>query len=60
LAVVYGLDGRIEEAQWEAEEIMGLEPDYSLKTDAIAMQFRNPEDKERYQSGLRQAGIPEE
>ncbi len=60
LATVYGLTGRIEEARWEGEEILGLEPDYSLKNDAIAMQFRNPEDSERYQSGLRQAGIPEE
>lgn len=60
LAAVYGLNGQIEEARWEAEEIMGLEPDYSLKTDVVAMQFLNPEDRERYQSGLRRAGIPEE
>jgi adenylate cyclase len=60
LAAVYGLIGQTEEAQWEVEETLGLEPGYSLKTDPIAMQFLNPEDRERFQSGLRRAGIPEE
>jgi hypothetical protein len=31
-----------------------------LKADPIAMQFKNPEDRERFQTGLRKAGIPEE
>ena len=60
LAAVYGLTGQTGEAEWEAEEVLGLEPGYSLKTDIIATQFRNPEDRERYQSGLRRSGIPEE
>jgi adenylate cyclase len=58
LAAAYGLTGRIEDAQWETEEVLTLEPDYSLRTDTIAPQIRKTEDRERFQSGLRQAGIP--
>jgi len=53
------LTGRIEDAQWEAEEILNLEPYFSLQTDTIAPQFQKAEDRERYQTGLRHAGIPE-
>lgn len=59
LAATYALDGRIGDAQWEAQEILGLEPGYSLETDSVSPQFRNLEDRERYRSGLRIAGIPE-
>ena len=59
LAAAYGSIKRIEDAEWEVEEILNLEPDFSLKTDIIAPQFQKAEDKERFQTGLRRAGIPE-
>jgi adenylate cyclase len=59
LAATYGLMGRIDEAQWEAEEIRGLEPDFTLKTDNVVPQFLVRENRDRYRDGLRRAGIPE-
>lgn len=60
LAATYGLTGRTDEAQWEAEEFLGLEPGFTLKSDIAAPQFLKQEDRERYLTGLRQAGIAEE
>jgi len=58
-ASAYGLTGRIEEAQWQAQEILGMEPRFTLKTDIVAPQFLKPADRERFQDGLRRAGIAE-
>jgi len=59
LAAAYSLVGRLADAQWEAQEILGLEPDYSLAADGVSPQFRNADDSERYREGLRLAGIPD-
>ena len=59
LAATYALMGRIGEAQWEADEIRGLEPGFTLKSDNVIPQFLRREDRERYRDGLRKAGIAE-
>jgi len=59
LAAAYGLTGRLEEARWQAQEVLSLDPGFSLRTDIIAPQYRNAEHGRPYQSGLRMAGIPE-
>jgi len=59
LAATYALAGRVADAQWEAQEILGLKPGYTLETDSVSPQFRDVADRERYLSGLRLAGVPE-
>jgi adenylate cyclase len=59
LASTYGLMGRIEDAEWEAEEILTLLPDFTLAQERERVPFKNPEHLERYIEGLRKAGLPE-
>jgi adenylate cyclase len=59
LASTYGLMGRIEDAEWEAEEILTLLPDFTLAQERERVPFKNPEHLERYIAGLRKAGLPE-
>lgn len=59
LAATYSATGKVEQAKWEAEEILSLEPGLTLETDGIALQFLRPQDRERYESAMRRTGIPE-
>ncbi len=59
LAAVYGQMGRIEDAEWEAAELLTLEPDFTLARARETVTFKNPADLERYIEGLRKAGLPE-
>lgn len=59
LAVSLARAGQIEEAEWHAQEVLALEPEFTLETDSIAVQFKNSDDRERYREALRKAGIPE-
>lgn len=59
LAAAYGLSGRTNDAEWEAQEILSRDPDLTLQNDDYGLQFQNPEHRDLYFSGLRVAGIPE-
>jgi len=59
LAAAYADAGRITDAQWHAQEVLALEPGFTLATDSVPVQFKRPEDRERYKSALRKAGIAE-
>ena len=59
LAAAYAYLGRIEDAEWEAEEILVLQPDFSLRQEKASNAFKREEDMERYIEGLRMAGLPE-
>lgn len=59
LAAAYGLAGRMEDAKWQAEEILSRDPDLTLQNDDHGLQFKNPDQRDLYYSGLRIAGIPE-
>ena len=60
LASAYGLSGKIEEAEWEVEEVRNLMPDFSLQRRDMTSQFLKAEDNQRYVSGLRKAGMQED
>lgn len=47
------------EAQWEAEEILNLDPSYSVARVEQALPIRDPEYLERFLSDLRRACLPE-
>lgn len=57
LAAAYALDGRKEDAKWEAEQVLTLNPDFSLQRIRQAFPFKDPADIERLLVGLRIAGI---
>jgi adenylate cyclase len=58
LAAAYAYLNRIEDAEWEASEILVLQPDFSLSQERISSAFKRQEDMERYIEGLRKAGLP--
>ena len=56
---VHGLLDRADEAQWDIEEVLTARPDLSI-TEAVKLtNYQRPEDRERYVTGLRKAGLPE-
>ena len=59
LASLYGNLGRIEDAQWEAAEVLSLLPDISLRKEAENTLYRMQKHRDAYINGLRKAGIPE-
>jgi hypothetical protein len=59
MAATYGQMGRIEEAEWEAEEIMVLLPEFTLTKETERALYKRPEHLARYIEGLRKAGLPE-
>jgi hypothetical protein len=58
LATIYGLLKQNSDAEWESQEILSLDPDFNIESNAIIEQFNRPEDRERLKTGLRLAGIP--
>jgi adenylate cyclase len=59
LASTLGELGRQEEAKTPVSEILKLDPDFSTKTYVRELSYRNPADLERFEEGLRKAGLPE-
>ncbi len=57
LAAVYAAVGRMEEAQWEVEEILTINPDFSLKSVEVAFPFRDPQYRDRFMADLEKAGF---
>ena len=59
LAAIYGQLGRIEDAEWQADEVLTLRPDFTIRSDRNTQGFRVAEHGQRYIEGLRRAGLPE-
>ncbi len=59
LAASYAHLGQLDEAEWEANEVLALQPDFSLERMRQLSAFKRAEDLERYIDGLRKAGLPE-
>jgi TolB-like protein/Tfp pilus assembly protein PilF len=59
LCSVYSLTGRMEEARLEANEVMKLNPKFSLLRLEKSIPYKNPEVKKRYIEALRNAGLPD-
>ena len=58
LAAAYGQVGKVEDAEWEAEEVLTLLPDFSIEEESRRAPYRSP-GLEHYIDGLRKAGLPE-
>jgi predicted Zn-dependent protease len=59
LASSYAHLNRINEAQSSAEELLRLDPGFSLSRRGFALSAANPDFVERYIDGLRKAGLKE-
>jgi tetratricopeptide (TPR) repeat protein len=57
LAAAYAGSGRIEAAQWEAAELMALNPSFTLEHVNTVFPIRDPEYRERLIADLRKAGL---
>ncbi len=58
LAAAYAQAGHIDDAEWEIEEVLMMNPDFSLQTIAEAFPFKRPDDQVHFLDGLRKAGAP--
>ena len=59
LAATYAQLGLMDEAEWEAEEVLALDPDFSLRHIVKGLPFKNPAHLETVVGALRKAGLPE-
>jgi adenylate cyclase len=59
LAAAYAQAGRMDEAEWEAAEVISLLPDFSLARERERSLYTNAADRDRWIEGLRKAGLPE-
>jgi hypothetical protein len=51
--------GRLDDAEWEAQEVLTLQPEATLGQRRGIIPYKKQADIERYIEGLRKAGIPE-
>ena len=59
LAAAYARVGDMEEAEWEVDQILMLNPEFSIQRMQQAFPFKDPVHGERLVGGLRTAGLPE-
>ena len=59
LSSIYYLAGRIEDAHLQANEVLKLNPKFSLKRLEEMLPYKNPEVKKQYIDAWRNAGLPE-
>jgi adenylate cyclase len=58
-AAAYSMAGRDEEARDAADEVLRLNPKFSLEKWGKSLKYKNQEDQDRLMSALRRAGLPE-
>lgn len=59
LAAAYALSGRQEEAEWEVDEVLSLDAEFSLKSIQKGVPYKDPTHLNHLLEGLRKAGLPE-
>lgn len=57
LAAAYAQSGAIQEAKWEATQVLTLNPGFSRARIQKTFPFKNPADREHFLDGLRKAGF---
>jgi len=57
LAAAYAQAGKIDDAKWEAEQILQMDPEFSYARIQEVFPFKEPADLQRFLDGLRKAGL---
>lgn len=57
LAAAYAQAGEIDEAEWETDQVLTLNPEFSLQNVQNAFPFKEPTDLKHFLDGLRRAGF---
>ena len=57
LAAAYAQSGAVEEARWEATQILTHDPGFSRVRIQKTFPFKSPADREHFLDGLRKAGL---
>lgn len=57
LAAAYAQSGRLDDAKWEVEKILLLDPEFDYEKLHEIFPFKNPVDLEHFLAGLRKAGL---
>ncbi len=57
LAASYARSGKVDEAKWEMDQVLTVNPQFSLERVSQAFPFKDPSDLERFVGGLRLAGV---
>jgi adenylate cyclase len=57
LAAALAQSGDVEEANWQGQQIMAADPDFSIQRMTQTFPFNNPADLEHFTGGLRLAGL---
>jgi TolB-like protein len=57
LAAAYAQAGQLDDAEWQREEVLISNPQFSLQNIERAFPFKDPRDREHFMAGLRKAGF---
>lgn len=60
LAAAYAQADDAGEAEWEADQVLTLNPEFTVKRMKETFPFKNPADREHFLDGLRKAGLPQQ
>ena len=58
LAAALAQSGDLDEARWEADQVLSLNPDFSLQRMQDTFPFQDPNEVEHFIEGLRKTGMP--
>ncbi len=58
LAAAYAQAGEMDEAEWEVDQILTMNPDFSIKRVQDSFPYKYEADREHVLDGLRKAGLP--